>query len=110
MIYEKIVQTTPIEKGWSGDKKYCAVTADGQKYLLRISSIERAERKKREFVQMQRVAELGIPMCLPIECGLCEQGFYSLQSFIEGEDAEPYIQKLTPARQYAYGLDAGKVL
>lgn len=110
MIYEKIVQTTPIEKGWSGDKKYCAVTADGQKYLLRISSIERAERKKREFAQMQRVAELGIPMCLPIECGLCEQGFYSLQSFIEGEDAEPYIQKLTPARQYAYGHDAGKVL
>lgn len=110
MIIDSIVKTTPIEKGWSGDKKYCALTADGQKYLLRLSPVERAERKGREFAQTQRVAQLGIPMCKPIECGICEQGFYSLQSFIEGEDAEPYIARLTPREQYAYGLDAGRIL
>ena len=110
MIYENIVQTTPIEKGWSGDKKYCAVTADGTKYLLRISPVERAERKRREFVQMQRVAELGIPMCLPIEFGECDEGVYSLQSFIEGFDAEEYIPTLPEKKQYEYGCKAGQIL
>ena len=46
-IYQKIISRMSIEKGWSGDKKYCALTADGTKYLLRISPVERAERKKR---------------------------------------------------------------
>lgn len=34
MILESIVNKSPIVKGWSGDQKYCAVTADGTKYLL----------------------------------------------------------------------------
>ena len=110
MIYETIMQRTQINKGWSGDLKYLAKGANGGKYLLRVSNADRAERKQREFAQMQRVAELGIPMCLPIECGFCEQGFYSVQSFIEGVDAEEYITTLTPTQQYAYGLDAGKIL
>lgn len=110
MIYSTIVKKIPIEKGWSGDLKYQAITADGAQYLLRISQAERAPRKQREFAQMQKVAELGIPMCLPIECGFCEQEFYSLQSFIEGEDAEQYIPTLPPEKQYAYGKDAGRIL
>ena len=46
-VYENIVSRTPIDKGWSGDQKYCAVTADDTKYLLRISPIDRLERKRR---------------------------------------------------------------
>ncbi len=110
MIIDQITTKTPINKGWSGDKKYCAVTADGTKYLLRISPIERAERKRREFAQMQRVAELGIPMCLPIEFGECDEGVYSLQSFIEGFDAEEYIPTLPEKKQYEYGCKAGQIL
>ena len=110
MIYDSIVHMIPIEKGWSGDKKYRAVTHDGSVYLLRVAAPERAERKKREFAQMQRVAELGIPMCLPIEFGTCGEGVYSLQSFIEGYDAEEYIPTLPARRQYEYGYEAGKIL
>ena len=110
MIYSTIVQKIPIEKGWSGDQKYQAIAADGTKYLLRISQAERAQRKQREFAQMQKVAALGIPMCLPVECGFCEQGFYSLQSFIEGVDAEECMATLSRSQQYAYGLDAGRIL
>ena len=66
-IYQNIVDRSPINKGWSGDHKYCVTTTDGQKYLLRISSIDRLERKRREYEKMSEVAELGIPMCLPIE-------------------------------------------
>ncbi|MBQ1212184.1 MAG: phosphotransferase [Clostridia bacterium] len=109
-VYQNIVSKTLIEKGWSGDKKYCAVTADGQKYLLRISSIDRLERKRREYEKMSEVAQLGIPMCLPVEFGTCEEGAYSIQSWIEGEDAEKAIMAMDSATQYRYGADAGRIL
>ena len=61
-VYNTIVSRSSIDKGWSGDEKYCAVTADGQKYLLRISSVDRLERKCREYEKMCEVVQLGIPM------------------------------------------------
>ena len=109
-IYEKIISRIPIEKGWSGDQKYCAVTADGTKYLLRISSIDRLERKRREYEKMSEVAQLGIPMCLPVEFGTSEEGAYSIQSWIDGEDAEEKVMAMDVAEQYRYGLDAGRIL
>ena len=109
-IYQNIISKTPIDKGWSGDRKYCAITADGQKYLLRISSIDRLERKQREYEKMSEVAQLGIPMCLPVEFGVCGEGAYSIQSWIDGEDAEEKIMATDAERQYHYGLDAGRIL
>lgn len=109
-VYESIQCKVYIDKGWSGDRKYCAVTADGQKYLLRISSIDRLERKRREYEKMNEVAQLGIPMCLPVEFGVCEEGAYSIQSWIDGEDAEKLIMSMDAAQQYHYGLDAGRIL
>ena len=109
-VYQNIVSRTPIEKGWSGDQKYCAVTADGAKYLLRISSIDRLERKRREYEKMSEVAQLGIPMCLPVEFGTCEERAYSIQSWIDGEDAEELVMSMDEEKQYRYGLDAGRIL
>ena len=109
-VYQNIVNRTPIEKGWSGDQKYCAVTADGTKYLLRISSIDQLERKRREYEKMSEVAQLGIPMCLPVEFGTSEEGAYSIQSWIDGEDAEEKVMAMDVAEQYRYGLDAGRIL
>ena len=109
-VYQNIVNRTPIKKGWSGDQKYCAVTADGTKYLLRISSIDRLERKRREYEKMSEVAQLGIPMCLPVEFGTSEEGAYSIQSWIDGEDAEEKVMAMDVAEQYRYGLDAGRIL
>lgn len=109
-VYEKITDWTFIDKGWSGDKKYCAVTLDGRKYLLRISSIDRLERKRREYEKMCQVVQLGIPMCLPVEFGTCEEGAYSIQSWIDGEDAEDLVMSMNEKRQYRYGLDAGRIL
>lgn len=59
---------------------------------------------------MQKVAALQIPMCLPIEFGTSEEGVYSVQSWIDGEDAEQVILDYTIDQQYAYGLDAGQIL
>ena len=99
-VYQNISSRTLIEKGWSGDQKYCAITADGQKYLLRISPIDRLERKRREYEKMSEVALLGIPMCLPVEFGICEDGAYSIQSWIDGDDAEGSIMAMDYAAQY----------
>ena len=110
MILESIVNKSPIVKGWSGDQKYCAVTADGTKYLLRVSSIDRLERKRREYEKMREVSQLDIPMCLPVEFGICDEGVYSIQSWIDGVDAEDAMMAMRPEQQYSYGLDAGRIL
>ena len=109
-IFQNMISRTPIDKGWSGDRKYCVITAKGQKYLLRISPIERLERKRREYEKMREVAQLGIPMCLPVEFGVCEEGAYSIQSWVEGVDAEETIMALEEKEQYRYGVDAGQLL
>lgn len=106
----EFVSKTPVEKGWSGDKKYCAVTADGAKYLLRVSPIEQYERKKSEFELMQRVAALGVPMCEALEFGTCDEGVYSVQTWIDGRDAEELLPELSEEEQYRYGYESGKIL
>ena len=69
-----IANKKPILKGWSNDKKYCITDENGERFLLRISDIAQYDVKQSEFRMMQRVASLGIPMCLPIEFGICEEG------------------------------------
>ena len=102
MILESIVNKSPIVKGWSGDQKYCAVTADGTKYLLRVSSIDRLERKRREYEKMSEVSQLDIPMCLPVEFGICDEGVYSIQSWIDGVDAEDAMMAMRPEQHIGF--------
>jgi len=109
-VYEEIVSRKPVEKGWSGDKKYCATAKNGKKYLLRITSQERAHRFHLCYLRMQEVASLEIPMCLPIEFGKSEEGVYAIHSWVDGLDAEAYIPTLPKEKQYQYGLDAGRIL
>ena len=109
-IYDSIVTKSVINKGWSGDKKYCAVTADGSRYLLRITSDERARRFYLGYLRMQEAAALGVSMCLPVEFGQCPEGTYAIHSWVDGVDAEAYVPTLPVEKQYAYGLDAGRIL
>ena len=110
MSQYKFVSKELIEKGWSGDKKYCAMDESGGSFLLRISSPEQYERKKTEYELMKRVAALGIPMCQPLEFGISEEGVYSVQSWIDGIDAEENIHHFSEREQYNYGFEAGKIL
>ena len=59
---------------------------------------------------MWKVASLGIPMCQPVEFGICDDGVYSIQSWIDGVDADVLIESLSASEQYGYGLDAGRIL
>lgn len=110
MKLSDFVEKVEIQKGWSEDKKYCVMDKDGQKYMLRISSMEQYERKKAEFERMQKVRVLGIPMCEPIEFGTCEEGVYSIQSWIYGNDAREMIPSLPEDAAYNLGVEAGKIL
>ncbi len=116
-------EITYIDKGWSGDKKYRIDTACGTKYLLRITpenfsggigeySVREIWRKKQADISrmQQHLAALGVPMCKPVESGHCADGVYNLQTWIEGRDAQDVIPWLSDACQYAYGLEAGKIL
>ena len=101
---------TPIEYGWSGDKKYRAVTADGTPYFLRVTPRERGDRFVRLFDMQKAVAATGIPMCEPVAIGACEDGVYSVHTWIHGEDAEPALTEMPAEMQYRLGQDAGGYL
>lgn len=120
---EPVTSMENIPRGWSGDEKYKITAADGTKYLLRITpketsgsldddSLGRREYTKQQYMfQIQQsVAALGVPMCRPVACGRCEQGFYDIQTWVEGRDAEEVIPLLSDAEQYACGLEAGRIL
>ena len=109
-IYDTIIQSESITKGWSEDKKYCVTTTDGMKYLLRITPISRYETRKSLFSMLEQVAALGIPMCLPVEFGTCDDGVYSIQSWIYGEDLETVLPNLSEEEQYVLGMKSGEIL
>ncbi len=106
----KFISLAPISAGWSGDQKYCAVGADGRKFFLRITPPEKAERAKKSFQLQKRLRALGVPMCVPLECGEAEDGFYTLQSWVEGENAEDCVPAMTGSEQYALGFESGVIL
>lgn len=59
---------------------------------------------------MCQVAALDVPMCKPLEFGISGEGVYSIQTWIEGVDAEENAHSLTSDEQYFYGFEAGRIL
>ena len=110
MLIDEVVTRDPISKGWSCDRKFCVTARDGTKYLLRITPSDKSASRGEMFRMQQRAASLGIPMCRPVEIGPCADGVYTLQTWIDGDDLEEIITELSDTRQYAYGLDAGRIL
>ena len=100
----------PINKGWSCDKKYLVTTADGIKYLLRITPSEKSANREKMYLMQKEVEKLGVPMCKPVDFGACDEGIYILQTWIDGKDAEEVIPYLADSEQYALGLEAGGFL
>lgn len=106
----QFITKEPIYKGWSSDKKYCVTDENGTRYLCRVSDLTLYDAKQSEFNMMKQVEKLGIPMTKPIEFGICEDGVYSIQSWINGDDAEEVISSYSDSEQYVYGLEAGRIL
>ena len=106
----RVVSREKILKGWSVDQKYCITAENGQRYLLRISPHEQELGKRTEFLYMQKAFDQGVSMCQPLEFGVCDEGVYSIQSWVDGVDAEQHIPTIPPENQYTYGVFAGKQL
>jgi len=110
MLRHRFVTRGLIDKGWSGDRKYRVTDEQGHRFLLRVSPIEQYDRRKSEYELMCQVAALGVPMCKPLEFGTSDEGVYSIQTWIDGVDAEENIRNLTSEEQYSYGFEAGRIL
>lgn len=110
MIYDNIISRTPITKGWSCDKKFCVTSSEGTKYLLRITPHDKSATRKDLFEVLQQVIELDIPMCKPVEFGSCDDGVYTIYTWIDGQDAKDVVPLLSETEQYDLGLKAGEIL
>lgn len=109
MNFNQFDCVTEIQKGWSGDKKYCVVK-DGTKYLLRISPKNKYKNRKKIHKIMQKLSFENIPMCKPLKIGICKEGVYVLQSWIDGVDAEENIHNYVKEQQYDFGFQSGEIL
>lgn len=104
------VSKEPLLKGWSADKKYCVTDENGVNYLLRVSAPDRYESRKALHALMRQVEGLGVPLCRSLDFGVTEEGVCSLQSWIDGEDAETAVPRLSPQEQYDLGVRSGEIL
>ena len=102
----------PVDKGWSNDKKYHIKTLSGEHLLLRLSSIEEYENKKKEFEIIEKYAKLGFRMSMPKEFGACNgnRNTYMLLTWLEGRDLETALPQLSENEQYRLGRQAGAIL
>lgn len=110
MLFDNIISRAPVSGGWTPDRKYRAETADGGVYFLRIAPPERRERMERVFRFQRLFADPELPIPRPLECGVCPEGFYLLETWIEGEAARSAVSKRTEQALYADGLAAGRLL
>ncbi len=110
MPLPRFTELTEINKGWSGDKKYRAVDECDNAYLLRTTSSARGERYPDMFRMQKEVEARGVSMCNPIDCGKCEDGYYMLQRFVNGVDAEDAVKEMSEEEQYRLGYEAGAML
>lgn len=106
-VFSNIVKREKITEGFSLDAKYCIKDKDDIKYLLRVSSFDKYLVKLNEFNYMNELVKQGVSMCKPIEFGICDEGVYSIQSWIDGVDAKDFIPTLSKEEQYQYGILAG---
>lgn len=110
--YATFVRIEPIEKGWSGEKKYFIETRRGDKLLLRLADAGALGRKQLEFALMEQGYSFGVSMPRPVHVGLCQGDAtaYSLFTWCDGEDAESVLPVLNEKTQYMLGVRAGEML
>lgn len=102
----------PVEKGWSGERKYHVTDGQGRHRLLRISDRERSDRKEQEFRIMEQLYGLGVPLPEPVEFGTLPDGSgnYTLSQWCFGNDAEIAVPRTSPQEQFLLGCRAGEIL
>jgi len=103
-----IQSITPIEKGFSIEKKF-KITTDKGDYLLRVSSIKSLGIKTQEFELMRKLHKIGVRCNTPIIMfsNDSQESVYAVYSFLPGIDAEDNIATMPEELQYKSGIEAG---
>ncbi|CAM2903589.1 aminoglycoside phosphotransferase family protein [Paenibacillus sediminis] len=103
---------TPIEKGYSTDKKYLVEYSDGRKELLKLFDISELDAKKQEYSILEQMIGLDVKCSLPIDIGELESSplGYMLLSYVDGQDALEVLPAYSESVQYMIGLEAGQQL
>ena len=110
--FKKWKSVTQINKGWSSDTKYHIVDIDNNEFVLRVSDVKLLKQKEQEYHIVKLLSELDIPMSMPIDFGICNNGgnVYSLLTYIEGDQAELLLSNYSNDEQYQMGLKMGMAL
>ncbi len=103
------VKLESFKKGWSDDQKYIVTTRD-DKYLLRLSSIDRIKDIQLQINLVEQCMELGLPVQQLVSHGEYHNHYYLLYQWIEGHEAKEILPTLTFEEQYELGLEAGRIL
>lgn len=92
--------------------KYYVETDYGNRMLLDIADVSEYERRKKVFDNMNLAAAKGVPMCLPVDLGLCDGGknIYQLMTWCEGKDLDSQISSFSESNQYTLGIKTGEIL
>ncbi|PFR27472.1 aminoglycoside phosphotransferase [Bacillus cereus] len=107
-----IVKCTVISKGFSPDQKYKIELENRERYFIKVCDRVARERKQEEYEYMRRLELLEVPIPKLLHfvnldsCNQCVQVF----EWIDGEDGEDILGKLTEKEQYIAGKRAGQVL
>lgn len=111
-LYNTFKKIQPINKGMSGDEKYYIEDVEGKHFLLRVADLSEFKQKKIEYEIIKNMNNLDVPMPSPVDFGICNGGknLYTLLSWVEGEEVEATLLRLTEKEQYKLGIGFGKVL
>ncbi|MDM5189040.1 aminoglycoside phosphotransferase family protein [Bacillus sp. DX4.1] len=110
--WPKIVRYNFIPKGFSYDEKYKIELENGGVYFIKVCDLAIAEHKREEFEYMCHFEAIGVPVPKPFhflelaELHKCVQVF----EWIDGQDGEDTLEKLTIEEQYKAGNKGGEVL
>jgi aminoglycoside phosphotransferase (APT) family kinase protein len=111
-LLSSIEKVEYLDEGYSGDWKY-VLWKNGQPwYLLRLSDVESATRRKTEFEIVSSLSAAGINCPKGYDFGITYDGrfCYSILGYLEGDNAQKALPQLNESQQYAVGLAAGHEL
>ena len=105
---ENWLRAEPIEEGWSGEEKYHIFDKGGQELLLRVANADAAGPLRLGFDALGQLD--GLPVPRPIRLDELQGKVCALCTYLPGEPLGQALPRLDQRRQYALGVQAGRVL
>ena len=99
-----------LNRGWSGDEKFVVWQPGGGRMLLRRAPLSRREEQRRAYEALRQLEGLPVRMSRPLEYFEDEDSAYLLLTWLEGEDAEPALARMSESEHYRQGVKAGEYL